>query len=82
MSGDQRNLKLQGAWNRVSRPIARISIPMSLSQTGIAIQTSPSGSPEENISNVTTASRFERTACFRLSQVLSRSVIGWEEVDG
>src|SRR5947207_2895038 len=50
-----------------------MSTPMSFSHTGIAFHTRPRGRPEEKLSSMTTASRFERTARLRLSQVLRRS---------
>ena len=57
MSGDQRNLKVHGACARVKSPTTRMSTPIERIQSGIAIQTSPSGSPDENDSATTAATR-------------------------
>src|SRR5829696_6116605 len=70
MSGAQRNLNVHGACARVMSPTTRISTPMSRIQSGMAIQTSPSGMPEENDISVTDAVRQEVNAFARLTQVL------------
>jgi hypothetical protein len=57
MSGDQRNLNVHGACARVKSPTTRISTPIERIQSGIAIQTSPSGNPDENDRATTAATR-------------------------
>src|ERR1700687_110919 len=69
MSGDQRNLKVQGACARVISPTTRMSTPILRIQSGMAIHTSPSGSPDENDSSTTEAVRQERIAAARLAMV-------------
>src|SRR5436305_7300905 len=76
MSGDQRNLNVHGAWARVMSPTTRMSTPLFFSQSGMAIQTSPSGSPEENDSSVTEAVRHDLIARRRLTQVPGRLARG------
>ena len=48
MSGAQSTLNVQGACASVISPTTRMSTPMSRIQSGMAYQTSPSGSPEAN----------------------------------
>src|SRR6185436_3416922 len=62
MSGAQSTLKVHGAWVSVTRPTILRSTPLDRSQSGIAIQTSPSGIPDENASSDTAAVRGERSA--------------------
>ena len=69
MSGDQRNLKLQGAWASVNRPTTLMSTPACAIQVGIAIQTSPSGRPEAKDCKATEARRQLRNMGGRLLQV-------------
>src|SRR5579864_2633751 len=69
ISGDQRNLKVQGACARVIRPTTRMSTPILRIQSGMAIHTRPSGRPDENDSSTTDAVRHERIAAARLAMV-------------
>ena len=75
MSGDQRTLNAHGACARVNSPTTRMSTPMSRIQSGMAIQTSPSGRPDENDSSATDAVRQEVNARARLTQV--PGFLGW-----
>src|SRR4028118_2320159 len=76
ISGDQRNLKVQGACARVNRPTIRMSTPMSRIQSGIASQTRPSGMPEEMDISDTEAVRQEVKACLMLRKVPGRFALG------
>lgn len=71
MSGDHRNLNVHGACASVTSPTTRKSTPALVSQSGIAIHTSPSGNPDENDCNATDAVRQEESAATRLCQVVS-----------
>lgn len=53
ISGDQRNLKVQGASARAKRPTKRMSTPDLCIQSGIAIETSPRGIPEAKDTRIT-----------------------------
>src|SRR5436309_1413571 len=66
MSGDQRNLKVHGAWVRLNRPTTRRSTPALRIQSGIAIQTSPRGRPDEKLRSTTEAVRHDFIASTRL----------------
>src|SRR4030095_17005134 len=68
MSGAQSSLNVQGACASVMRPTTRMSTPMSRIQSGMAIQTRPSGKPDANICSTTNAVRFERIATARLAK--------------
>ena len=70
MSGDHRNLKLHGTCASVNSPIRRMSTPSRASQVGMAIQTSPSGRPEEKDSRLTEAVRQLSMACATARQAL------------
>src|SRR4051812_623469 len=72
MSGDQRNLKVQGACARVMRPTTRMSMPIRRIQSGMAVKTRANGRPEENDSRVTEAVRQEVIARTRLWRVPGR----------
>ena len=65
MSGAQITLNAHGACASVIRPTTRMSTPMSRIQSGMAYQTSPSGSPDENDSSDTAMVRFDRRAWAR-----------------
>ena len=66
IKGDQRNLKVHGAWARVNRPTTRMSTPDLRIQSGMATQISPRGIPEANDISVTEAVRHEVKAWPRL----------------
>src|SRR6185369_11659673 len=72
MSGDQRNLKVQGAWARVIKPTTRISMPIRRIQSGMAVRTRANGRPEENERSVTEAVRHEVIARPRLGSMPRR----------
>jgi hypothetical protein len=72
MRGAQRNLKFHGAWMSVKSPMVRMSKPRNFSHAGMAIQTSPSGSPEANDWRATEPMRRFLKANERLSQVPGR----------
>src|SRR5262245_40556303 len=57
MSGAHSTLKVHGAWVSVTRPTILRSTPLFRSQSGMAIQTRPSGIPDENESSDTAAVR-------------------------
>ncbi len=59
MKGDHSILNVQGAWAKVIRPTMRMSTPALRIQSGMAIHTSPRGSPEENESRETDAVRHD-----------------------
>lgn len=86
--GDQRNLKLQGAWARVTNPMVRMSMPTLAIQAGMAIQTRPSGIPEKNIWSVTATVRLLLRTNARLWSVVnlggefSASAIGHQDSAG
>jgi hypothetical protein len=69
ISGDQRNLKAQGACASVSTPTVLMSTPTMVIQEGIAIHTRPSGIPEESESSALAPIRQLRNAAFTLSRV-------------
>src|SRR5687767_5934265 len=77
MIGDQRNLKVHGACARVISPTTLMSTPMLRSQSGMAIHTRPSGSPDEKESSETDAVRHERIASHRLRNVPGRCAAAW-----
>ncbi len=62
-------MKVQGACARVINPTTRMSTPILRIQSGMAIHTRPSGSPDENDSRTTEAVRQERIASDRLASV-------------
>jgi hypothetical protein len=66
MRGDQRNLKVQGIWVRLNSPTTRRSTPTLRIQSGMAIQTSPNGRPEEKLRSTTEAVRHDFMASTRL----------------
>ena len=73
-----------GACASVIKPTSRMSMPVLLSQSGIAIHTNPSGSPDEKESNTTEAVRHERSARDRLLKVEGFSIpkiLLWEEIE-
>ena len=71
MNGDQRILNAQGICARLKSPTIRMSTPMSRIQSGMAIQTRPSGSPEENESSVTESVRQERKAARMVRELVT-----------
>src|SRR5262245_12307337 len=71
MRGAQRNLKLHGAWVRAKRPITLMSAWMYFIHAGTAIQTSPSGRLDENMSRAMERSLQLWTTARKLSQVES-----------
>src|SRR5262249_19239146 len=76
MDGDQRSLKLQGAWTSVTSPMTLMSTWARAIQAGIAIHTSPRGRPEEKEGS-TTERRRQLVAIARIvAQVLGLSVKG------
>src|SRR5262245_3050666 len=76
MSGDHRNLKVQGAWASVKRPTTLMSTPAWVIQVGMAIQTRPRGSPEANDWSATEASRQLLNMRATLCAVPTRSGTG------
>src|SRR6188472_4097019 len=72
MSGDHTTLNAQGACASVKTPTARISTPIDRIQSGNAIQTRPSGSPDEKESSATDAVRQDRIALERLAMAPRR----------
>ena len=62
MRGDHSILNDHGAWASVISPTTRMSTPMLRIQSGIAVMTSASGSPDENESKTTDPVRHEASA--------------------
>src|SRR5207249_4953266 len=67
IKGDHITLNAHGACARVTSPTIRMSTPLSRIQSGMAYQTTPSGSPDENDSSDTAAVRHERIARTRFA---------------